>query len=120
MTDKFLVSITNAKNDTDRATLGFVVANAAAGSEQRTTVFLSIEGVRLAVKGYADDIHEEGFAPILELIESFVEAGGEILVCAPCAKKREITDEDLITGAKIVGGATLIEALAGGTPSMHY
>ena len=41
----------------------FVVANAAVGSDKETLVFLSIEGVRLAQKGYADDIHEEGFAP---------------------------------------------------------
>lgn len=38
---KFAVSLTNAKNDADRATVGFVVANAAAGSDQESMVFLS-------------------------------------------------------------------------------
>ena len=58
-TGKFCVSITHAKDDTDKATVGFVVANAAVGSDQDTMVFLSTEGARLAVAGYADDIHEE-------------------------------------------------------------
>ena len=64
MAGKFVVSLTCAKEDTDRATLAFVVANAAVASDKETVVFLSTEGVRLGVKGYADDIHEEGFAPL--------------------------------------------------------
>ena len=63
-TGKFCVSLSFAKDNPDKATVGFVVANAAAGSGTETLVFLSIEGVRLAQKGYAEDIREEGFALI--------------------------------------------------------
>ena len=63
MANKFCVSLTHAKDNTDKATVAFVVANAAVGSDKETLVFLSVEGVRLRQKGYADDIHEEGFAP---------------------------------------------------------
>lgn len=119
-TGKFCVSITHAKNDTDKATVGFVVANAAVGSDQDTMVFLSTEGVRLAQQGYADDIHEDGFAPLSELVDNFVEAGGHIYVCAPCVKKRGIDPADLIDGATVVGGAKLVEFLADGTPSVTY
>lgn len=119
-TGKFCVSITNAKNDTDKATVGFVVANAAVGSDQDTMVFLSTEGVRLAQPGYADGIHEEGFAPLAELIGNFVEAGGQVYVCAPCVKKRGIDTDELIDGATVVGGAKLVEFLADGTPSVTY
>ncbi|PWI57230.1 DsrE family protein [Sulfoacidibacillus thermotolerans] len=117
---KLVVSITTAKNDTDKATLGFVVANAAVASGQETVVFLSTEGVYLAQKGYADDIHEEGFAPILDLIHSFREAGGTIWVCSPCVKKRGLGEEQLISGATIVGGAALVEFLASGAACISY
>ncbi len=53
--------ISCAKNDTDKATVGFVIANranAAVASDKETVVFLSIEGTRLSQQGYADDIHE--------------------------------------------------------------
>jgi predicted peroxiredoxin len=120
MAGKFCISLTRAKDDTDRATVGFVVANAALGCEQDTMVFLSTEGVRLAVKGYADDVHEEGFAPLKELISSFVDAGGTILVCSPCFKKRDLTDDQLIPGARLVGGAKLVEFLSDGTPCVSY
>jgi len=33
-----------------------------------TMVFLSSEGVRLGVKGVAENIHEEGFQPMADLI----------------------------------------------------
>ena len=120
MAGKFCVSLTQAKNDTDKATVAFVVANAALGSDQETIVFLSTEGVRLAVNGYADDIREEGFAPLKELMTNFAAAGGTIYVCSPCFKKRGLDENGLIDGAKIVGGAKLVEFLAGGAPCISY
>jgi uncharacterized protein len=120
MAGKFCVSITNARNDADRATVGFVVANAAVGSDQETVVFLSTEGVRLAEEGYADDIREEGFAPLKELLTSFVSGGGTIYVGSPCFKKRKLDESKLVSGATIVGGAKLVEFLASGTPSISY
>ncbi|MGI8623565.1 MAG: DsrE family protein [Solirubrobacteraceae bacterium] len=117
---KFCVSVTNAKNDADRATVGFVIANAAVGSDQETMVFLSSEGSRLAVQGYADDVHEEGFAALRELMANFTAAGGTILVCSPCFKKRGLDDTRLVDGATIVGGARLVEFLAGGAPCVSY
>jgi len=120
MAGKLCVSITSAKNDADKATVGFVVANAAVASAQETVVFLSTEGVRIAVKGYADDIHEEGFAPLRDLVASFVKAGGKIYVCSPCFKKRALDEKALIDGATIVGGAKLVEFLAAGAPCISY
>ncbi len=120
MAGKFCVSLTHAKDDKDKATVGFVIANAALGSDQETVVFLSTEGVRLAVKGYADDIHETGFAPLKELMDNFAGAGGTIYVCSPCFKKRGLDENSLVAGAKIVGGAKLVEFLAGGAPCVSY
>ena len=60
MANRFCVSLTHAKDNQDKATVAFVVANAAVGSGKETLVFLSVEGVRLAQKGYADDVREEG------------------------------------------------------------
>lgn len=120
MSSRFCVSLTCSKDNTDRATVAFVVANAALGSERETLVFLSIEGVRLAQKGYADSIHEPGFSPLKELMASFVAGGGTIYVCSPCFKKRDLKEDQLIDGAKVVGGAKLVEFLADGAPTISY
>lgn len=115
-----VVSITNAANDPDRATVGFVVANAAVASGLETVVFLSVEGVRLGVAGGADGIHEPGFAPLSELIDQFIEAGGTIWVCSPCFKKRGLDPDRLVSNATIVGGAKLVEILSQGASSITY
>jgi predicted peroxiredoxin len=119
-TGKFCVSLTCAKDNTDKATVAFVVANAAAASNQQTLVFLSIEGVRLSQKGFADAIHEEGFAALKDLMDNFVKAGGTIYVCSPCFKKRKLDENNLVAGASIVGGAKLVEFLSDGTPCISY
>jgi predicted peroxiredoxin len=120
MPGKICVSITHARNDADKATVGFVVANASVASAQETLVFLSTEAVRIAVKGYAEEIHEEGFAPLKDLVSNFAKAGGTIYVCSPCFKKRGLDEKALIEGATIVGGAKLVEFLAAGAACISY
>lgn len=122
MDKKFCVSLTCAKDNSDKATVAFVVANAAVASNKETVVFLSTEGVRLAAAGYANDIHEEGFASLSQLMDSFAAAGGKIYVCSPCFKKRGLDENRLVTGAVIVGGAKLVEFLStgGGAPCVSY
>ncbi len=120
MPGKFTVSLTAAANDPDKATVAFVVANAAVASDKDTVVFLSTEAVRLAVQGAADGIVEDGFAPLKQLIENFAAAGGKIFVCSPCFKKRKLDETALVPGAIIVGGAKLVEFMGESCPSVSY
>ena len=120
MPGKFSVSLTCAKDNPDKATVAFVVANAAVASDKDVVVFMSTEGVRLGVKGYADDIAEEGFAPLKDLMANFAAAGGKIYVCSPCFKRRKLDETALVAGAVIVGGAKLVEFMSGGCPSVSY
>lgn len=117
---KLVVSITCAKDNPDKATIGLVVANAGIASGQETIVFFSSEGVWLGRTGYADDIHEEGFAPLKDLLASFIENGGTLWFCAPCCKKRGLGEGDLVATAAIVGGAKLVEVLAQGAACISY
>ncbi len=122
MPGKFCVNLTCSADNKDKATVAFVLANAAAASDKETMVFLSTEGVRVASRGFADEIHEEGFAPLKELMTNFVKAGGKIFVCSPCFKKRGLDENKMVEGATIVGGAKLVEFLTmdGGSPCVTY
>ncbi len=121
MSNTFCVTITHCKTDPDKATLGFVVANAAQGSEKETMVFLSSDGVYCAVSEEIAKVNEGApFAPLKELIDKFIEAGGKIYVCTPCMKKRRISETDLIASATPAGGAALVEWLSAGSPVASY
>lgn len=120
MSNRFCITLTCAKNDTDKATVAFVVANAAAASEKEALVFLTVEGVHLSQQGYATGIHEPGLPPLGELMASFVKAGGKIWVCSPCFKKRGLDEQKLVEGATIAGGASLVEFLSMGAPCVSF
>ena len=120
MANKFCVNLTCAKDNPDKATVAFVLANAALGSGKEALVFLSVEEVRLAQQGYAEDISEQGFAPLKDLVESFAKSGGTIYVYSPCSKKRGLDEAALVTGASIVGGAKLVEFLSDGSPCLSF
>lgn len=121
MSNTFCVTITECKTNGDKATLGFVVANAALGSDKDTMVFLSADGIWAAVAGEVDKIDEgDPFAPLKDLVTKFVANGGKILVCSPCMKKRGIMEQDLVEGAAPAGGAALVEWLSNGSPSVAY
>ncbi len=117
---KHLIHCTHGREDAERATLAFVVGNVAASADQDTVVLLTIEGVWLATKGYADDIHQQGFQPLQDVMRSFVANGGQIWACGSCAVPRGITEANLIEGARIVTAATVVERLGSSAASLSF
>jgi predicted peroxiredoxin len=117
---KLLINLTTAKDNPDKSTVAFVVANAGVAAGQEVVVFLNLEGVRLAMTGYADDVVVEGFKPLKELLASFVGNGGTIWVCPPCFNARGLNKEGVLAGATFAGGAAVVEFLAQGAASLSY
>ena len=116
----FGINLTRSIDDPDRATVAMVIANAAVASGKNTMVFLSSEGVRLAVKHVAESINEEGLQPMADLIKNYLAAGGALYVCSPCFKKRGYTESDLIEGATMAGGAKLVEFMTNDASGVSY
>ena len=50
MTDRFCVNLSSGPENVDKATVGFVVANAALASGKDVLVFLTVEAVRLGYR----------------------------------------------------------------------
>jgi predicted peroxiredoxin len=117
MSNPLLIHCTYGKEDAERAILPFIVGNVAVTADQQTTIFLTIEGVRLATKGYAEGVSKEGFPPLKDIMQSFISNGGKIWACGACTKPRGIVQDDLIEGAQIVTAANLVEALVQGSIS---
>lgn len=117
---QLIVSCSHGEENAERATLPFIVGNVAASADQQAAVLLTIEGVWIATKGYADDIQKEGFPALREVLSSFVTNGGEIWVCGTCAKPRGITEGDLVEGARIVTAAYFVEQIASGAATIAF
>lgn len=117
---KVMIHNTHGSEDVERASLAFVVGNAALSSGQSAILLLTIDGVWLATPGYTDSLQADGFAPLGELIASFIKNGGEVWVCGACMKPRNITAEQLIGGTQLVGAATAVEALVNGAQTLSF
>jgi predicted peroxiredoxin len=111
---------THGKEDPEKATLPFILANVAASADREAIVLLTAEGVWLATRGYAKEVRKEGFQPLQELVDSFVGAGGQIWACGACTRPRGITDDHLIDGARIVTAANLVEVMLSGVPTLSF
>ena len=120
MAPTILVNCTHGREDAERATLAFVMGNVSATAAQSTAVLLTCDGAWLATKGYADDIEQPGLPALRDLLGSFVTAGGEIWACGACTGPRGITEADLVAGARIVTGAMVVEAMAGGARTLSF
>ena len=67
-----------------RATLAISAACTAQAMDLNTIMFLVGDGVHWGYEGHADDVHVQGFSPLHELMEAFLEMGGQILMCSAC------------------------------------
>ena len=111
--EKILYITTYAGEDPEKASMPFVMACAALAMDIKATVALQGNAVYLANKGYVDTmLPGGGFPPMKELLASFLELGGQLEVCVPCIKERNIDESELVEGAQTTAaGALNLEAL---------
>jgi predicted peroxiredoxin len=117
---KVMIHNTHGNEDVERASLAFVVGNAALSSGQGAILLLTINGVWLATPSYTDGLQADGYAPLGELIANFIKNGGEVWVCGACMKPRNIAPEQIIEGTQMVGAATAVEALVNGAQTLSF
>lgn len=118
--EKLVIMVTHGREDPERATIPFVMGCAALASEVDAVLGFQVEGVWLAYKGEVDQISAPGFPPLAELLDTFRELGGKLLVCSPCMKSRDIKPEDLVEGAEIVAAARFVAEITSATNSLVY
>ncbi len=106
---RVIVSCTHGDEDADRVTVAYLTAGAALDQGKDVVMWLTIEGVRLGLRGYADTIQSPEAPPVARLHEQFIEKGGRFYVCPICFKARELDDADLVTNAELKGATPLME-----------
>lgn len=115
-----MIHLSRSKEDVERATLAFVVANAGLTAGQDSTILLTLDAVWLATQGYTDGMQASDFAPLSNVISGFIANGGKVWVCGACAKPRAIDASHLIEGATMVGAVAAVEALVGGAQTLSF
>ena len=118
--EKILYVATCAGENAEKASLPFVLANAALAMEVDCAVALQSTGVYLAKKGYLENVFAAGLPPLKGLVQSFLDQGGRLLVCVPCIRERQIGEEDLIEGAEPTAAAKLTMEILSANACLVY
>ena len=107
MSNKVVINLATGLEDTERVTIAFLVAGAAATNGKQVAMFLTKEAIRLALPGHADAVACEGCPPVARLFEQYAEAGGELLVCPICFNARKLDEGQLVANARLAGATPL-------------
>ena len=122
MTEQKKLVIVNSRGfDDERSSVAWSIANTAAASEMDVTMFLVAAGVDWVRKGAAAVARLNPLDPTMsDMIGSFLENGGRILVCPPCAKVRGYSEESLIEGVTVAGAPVMLEELNAGAATLSF
>ena len=101
--DKLFVNITS--DDINRAAMAIGFSTKIRMQKKiPVTIFLNVEGVRIADKNILGHKHSTGKS-LKEMLAGFMQAGGKVIVCPMCMKNvGGLSKDDLIEGV-VVGGS---------------
>jgi predicted peroxiredoxin len=120
MSTKLIFHCTHDRHDAERATMPFIAANVAATAGIESVVLCTVDGVWLGTDGGVEGIAAHGLPPLAQLYREFIDNGGQVWLCGACTKPRGITEQQLTTGASIVGAAMVIEEIAAGAKTAAF
>jgi uncharacterized protein involved in oxidation of intracellular sulfur len=118
--EKIVIISTTGPENQEKATLPFVVATAAQSIDVKVTVILQASAVLLAKKGAAENINAPGLLPLKQLMDTFIELGGDLHLCSPCIKERHIKEEELVTGSQLIAAGTVVTEVLSAKAVLTY
>lgn len=118
--DRVIVGCTHGEEDPDRVVAAYLTAGAALDQGKDVVMWLTVDGVRLALRGYADRIRVGMEPPIERVHAQFIEKGGRFYVCPVCFKERDLDEGDLVENAELKGATPLMEFAGEGAMTFSY
>jgi predicted peroxiredoxin len=120
MTRKLVVKVTAGADAPERCAQAFTVAATAVAAGVETSLWLTGESSWFALPGRAAAFELPHSAPLPDLLDAVL-AAGSVTLCTQCAKRREITESDVIEGIRIAGAAAFVEeCTAEGVQALVY
>ena len=118
---KAVVHLSHFTDDLHRCFMALKVANLMQERGTQVTIFLDLEGVRLAERRQPLDLTwGSNSSPLSEHYESFTKAGGRVILCPHCAKSARLGPMGLKRNAEIGTIPMLGEMLTEADKIMDY
>lgn len=110
MSRTLVIKLTAGAEEPERANQALTVAATAVASGATVSLWLTGEAVWFAVPGRAEAFELPHAAPLTDLVAAVL-AGGTLTACTQCAKRRDLTEADLLPGVRIAGAPAFTEEI---------
>jgi predicted peroxiredoxin len=117
---RVIVGCSHGEEDPDNVVVAYLIAGAALDQGKDVVLWLTSEGVRLGLDGYADKIRADKDPPVARVHAQFIEKGGRVFVCPICFGERELDQAELVPGAELKGASPLMEFAGDGAITFSY
>ncbi len=118
--EKIVIISTVGPDSPEKATLPFVLATAAQAMDVEVVMIFQSDAVLIAKKGEAEKVRAKGLLPLKELLDTFVQMEGKLLLCSPCIKERNIGNEELVNGSQLIAAGTVVTEVLSAKSVVNY
>jgi predicted peroxiredoxin len=117
---KVIVGCSHGEEDPDAVVVSYLTAGAALDEGKEVVMWLTSDGVRLGLAGYADRIRADKDPPVERVHAQFMEKGGRFYVCPICFKERDLDESQLVENAELQGATPLMKFAGEGAMTFTY
>ena len=115
-----IVGCSHGEENPDAVAVAYLTAGAALDQGKDVVMWLTSDGVRLGLRGYADGIRADKEPPGERLHAQFIEKGGRFYVCPICFNERSLDASELVENAELKGATPLMEFAGDGAMTFTY
>src|SRR5215208_6218298 len=117
---RVVVGCTHGNEGPDQVVVAYLTAGAALDRGDDVVMWLTSDGVRLALDGYVANIREGMEPPVERVHDQFIEKGGRFYVCPVCFNDRQLDASELVDNAELQGASPLMEFVGDGATVFNY
>jgi predicted peroxiredoxin len=118
--DKVLLGLTHGADEPEDVLICYLMGVEALRAGKESLMWLTKEGIEVAVEGFASSVDVPGAPSITDLHDEYVTSGGRFYVCPVCVKLRGREDATWTTNAEVQGAPAVYEYTTGGALTFSF
>jgi predicted peroxiredoxin len=117
---KVLIGLTHSTDEPENVLIAYLMGVEALRAGKEAVMWLTKDGIEVALDGFADDIDVPGAPSIADLHDEYVNSGGRFFVCPVCVKLRGLEAAVWAKNVEVKGAPSVYEYTTGGALVFNY